>query len=126
MQVPSAITTMPPEPMPEPTVARSSLSRRMRSTSSPVTTLVEMPPGMMAFTLRPPGTPPQVSKMNSRKGRPGSTSYTPGLLMCPEIDTRRVPGLFFVPVALKASAPWLMMPAMLESVSTLFTTVGFW
>jgi len=74
MQVPSAMTTMPPEPSDEPTFARLSLSSVRASSSSPVTTLVEMPPGMIAFTLRPPGTPPQVSWMNFANEVPGSTS----------------------------------------------------
>jgi len=60
----SALAHWPPEPSEEPTVARSSLSSLSRAISAPVTTLVEMPPGMMAFTLRPPGTPPQSSSMN--------------------------------------------------------------
>ena len=46
--------------------------------------------------------------------------------MWPEIEMRRVPGFLAVPTCLNASAPCAMMPAMLDSVSTLLMTVGFW
>src|SRR6478609_8077304 len=64
MQVPSAMTTMPPEPRPEPAAATLAWSSVSGSMSAAVSTLVEMPPGMTHFRPRPPRTPPQSSRMN--------------------------------------------------------------
>ena len=46
--------------------------------------------------------------------------------MWPEIETSCVPGHFGRPTFLNASAPCMTMPATLDSVSTLLTTVGRW
>ena len=61
MHVPSAMTIMPPEPIDEPAAASDWLSSVSGSISSPVSTLVEMPPGMTPLSARPPRTPPQSS-----------------------------------------------------------------
>ena len=68
MQVPSAITTMPPEPRPEPAAATLAWSSVSGSISAAVSTLVEMPPGMTHLSLPPPSTPPQSSRMNFANG----------------------------------------------------------
>ena len=68
MQVPSATTTMPPEPRPDPAAATLAWSSVSGSISAAVSTLVEMPPGTTHFSPRPPSTPPQSSRMNLAKG----------------------------------------------------------
>ena len=74
MHVPSAMTIMPPEPIDDPAEASEGLSSVSGSISLPVSTLVEMPPGMTPFSVRPPRTPPQSSWMNLAKGWPISIS----------------------------------------------------
>ena len=46
--------------------------------------------------------------------------------MWPEIEIICVPGLLGVPVFLNSAAPRRRITGTLASVSTLFTTVGFW
>ena len=46
--------------------------------------------------------------------------------MWPEIEIRRVPGVFSVPTLLNAAPPLLMIHAMFDRVSTLLMTVGRW
>src|SRR6266511_5707284 len=62
-QVESSNTMMPPEPDIEPAAFTASTSSEM-SISSPRSTGEEEPPEMTAFTLRPPGIPPQSSMMS--------------------------------------------------------------
>ena len=68
MQVPSAMTIMPPEPSAEPAAATLAWSSVSGSISAAVSTLVEMPPGMTHLSARPPSTPPQSSWMNFANG----------------------------------------------------------
>ncbi len=63
MQVESSKTMMPPEPDIDPAAFTASTSREM-SISSPRRIGEEEPPGMTAFTFRPPGIPPQSSMMS--------------------------------------------------------------
>ena len=50
MHVPSAMTIMPPEPSDEPGRLDLLIVESERLDSAPVSTLVEMPPGMMALS----------------------------------------------------------------------------
>ena len=58
MQVVSSITMMPAEPSSDPALATESKSIGT-SISSAVNTGTDEPPGITAFSLRPPGMPPQ-------------------------------------------------------------------
>ena len=68
MQVPSAMTIMPPEPIDEPAASSDWLSSVQRLDLGAVSTLVEMPPGMTHLSAGPPRTPPQSSSMNFAHG----------------------------------------------------------
>ena len=61
MQVPSAITIMPPEPSCEPAASSDVVVEVSVSISAAVSTLVEIPPGMTHFSSLPPRMPPQSS-----------------------------------------------------------------
>jgi hypothetical protein len=67
-----------PEPSIEPAAASESKSRRISgssaSTSAAVSTGDEEPPGITAFSLCPPGIPPQMSYRNSFSGTPRGSS----------------------------------------------------
>ena len=126
MQVPSAMTIMPPEPSDEPASASAAWSRARGSMSAAVSTLVETPPGNDRLE-RAPAEDAAAVLLDELCPRVAELDLVDaGRLMWPEIEMSRVPGLFFVPILRNASAPWAMMPAMLASVSTLFTTVGRW
>ncbi len=58
MQVLSSMTMMPAEPSRDPALATESKSMAT-SISSAVNTGTEEPPGITAFSFRPPGIPPQ-------------------------------------------------------------------
>ena len=64
MQVPSAITIMPPEPSVEPASHRSSCESLRFAMSAPVSTFEDTPPGTTHLIARPPRMPPQSSSRN--------------------------------------------------------------
>ena len=64
MQVPSAITIMPPEPSVEPTSHSASWESGRSLISAPVSTLEETPPGTTHLMARSSRTPPQSSSRN--------------------------------------------------------------
>ena len=77
MQADSSKTMMPPEPAMVPAALRASNSSET-SISLAASTGAEEPPGMTAFTLRPPRIPPQSSMMSCFRFWWTGFSYTPG------------------------------------------------
>ena len=127
MQLLSFMTTRPPEPIIAPTFFRESKSR-CRSRWSSVALMHRQPPeGPPIWTALklPPLTPPPMSKMTSRRVVPMGTSIRPVLFTFPVRAKALVPWLFSGPMVLYQSAPFKMMGATLQKVSTLFKTVGF-
>ena len=64
MQVPSAITIIPPEPSVEPASHSASCDSTRSLISAPVSTFEDTPPGTTHLIPRPPRTPPQSSSRN--------------------------------------------------------------
>src|SRR5579859_2249371 len=118
----SSSTITAPEPSVAP-IARvpSKLSGTSRLAS--VTNDPAAPPSSTACSVRPSGRPPARS-ISARSGVPIGTSYTPGLLTCPDTQNSRVPADSGVPVAPKAAAPPVRISSTFINVSTLLTSVG--
>jgi hypothetical protein len=122
----SSITTIAPEPTIEPALSTVGLSSG-RSRCSSKNHIAEAPPGMNAFTARPPRTPPQYSgdSISCRKVvMPLGTSKTPGRFTCPDTENIRMPVEVGAPSALNAAPPFSTIHGTLARVSTLFTMVG--
>jgi hypothetical protein len=93
----SSKTITTPEPSVTP-AARESSKVRGRSSSSAVTNDPAAPPRRMAFSGRPPRTPPARSS-NARRVVPKGTSYRPGLVTQPDRQNRRGPVEPSVPIS---------------------------
>ena len=67
------------------------------------------PPSWTALNCRPGSMPPPMSKITSRSVVPIGTSMRPPFTTLPVSEKILVPLLVAVPIAAKASAPWLMI-----------------
>ena len=124
MQVLSSITTMPPEPMIDPSWARESYStgtsRNWAGMHPP-----EGPPVCTALNCLPRGIPPPISKIIESSEVPIGTSTKPLLATFPVRANTAVPLLFSVPRLANHSAPLSMITGTVASVFTLLMMVGF-
>src|SRR5690606_32605314 len=84
----------------------------------------EGPPVWTALNFLPPGIPPPILKMISRRVIPMGTSTSPVLLTLPTREKILVPLLPSVPMPVNHAAPLLMMWGTLAQVSTLFRQDG--
>ena len=91
--------------------------------TSPGSTGIDEPPGITAFSLRPPRTPPAISR-SFANGVPSRTSKLPGRSTSPETEKSLVPPLLGLPSARNASPPWLMIHGTAAKVSVLLIVVG--
>ena len=82
-------------------------------------------PENTALTVRPCATPLPTASMTARSGVPSSTSPTSGATTSPTTVATIVPGDSAVPIERNQSAPSARMCGTFDSVSTLFTSVGF-
>src|SRR5687768_17292774 len=82
------------------------------------------PPVWTALNRFPPGIPPPMSKIISRKVIPIGTSMRPVWLTCPLRAKTFVPLLFSVPIDAYQVAPLRIIGTMLANVSTLLISVG--
>src|SRR3954454_20829419 len=111
----------PPAPMPDPAAAKPSYDSGVdRSVTTGLAT-----PENTAFTDRPSATPLPTASMTSPSRVPSSTSPTSGAMTSPTTVQTRVPGDCSVPIERYQSAPRQRIQGTFESVSTLFTKVGF-
>src|SRR5262245_19891814 len=78
------------------------------STSEPLSSAHEEPPGHQALSARPFHTPPAHSSRISRAVTPKGSSYTPGLFTWPEMAHRKCPVEPFVPSDANHGAPFWM------------------
>ena len=120
----SSITTIPPEPMIEPILAREIKSTFVSKSSSGIQP-PDGPPVWTAFTFLLSGIPPPISKTISLIVMPIGTSTSPALFTLPTNAKTFVPGESSVPIDLNQSAPLLIIAAIFANVSTLLSTVGF-
>ena len=74
MQQRSSIAITAAEPIAVPAAVIESKSRVTCSISSAVRITVDEPPGITAFSFRPPGMPPPSPKMSSFSGNPCGSS----------------------------------------------------
>src|SRR5665811_989094 len=123
MQVSSSITIMPPEPIMDPTLVSSSKPTSRSSNSSGMQP-PDGPPVCTALNFLPPGMPPPILKMMSRRVMPMGTSTRPVFTILPTREKILVPLLLSVPTWVNQSAPWLMISGTFAQVSTLFSTLG--
>src|SRR5215468_12555141 len=89
----------------------------------PATTGTDEPPGMHALSLRPPRTPPAISRTLAN-GVPRRTSRLRGRSTSPEIEKILVPPLFGRPRLRNASPPLLIIQGTAAKVSVLLIVVG--
>src|SRR5580704_14158531 len=123
MQVSSSMTITPPDP--SMLFAFASESKSIgTSHSSAFNTGHDDPPGITAFNFLPPRIPPPTSLIIRNSGKPIGSSYTPGLLTCPDRQNSRVPPFFGVPSAANAAPPFNKIDGTAQKVSTLLSTVG--
>ena len=108
MQVPSSMTTRPPEPMMAPTFLSESKSSG-RSRCSSVRQPPAGPPICTALNFLPSLMPPPMSKMISRSVAPIGTSINPVLTTLPVRAKAFVPGLFSVPMLWNHALPRRMI-----------------
>src|SRR3970282_1062629 len=123
MQVSSSITTTAPDPNMEPAFATESKSKGVSSWLA-VSTGVDDPPGITAFTFLPFQHPPPTFSLSRRSGKPMGNSYTRGLFTCPVNKNKRVPPCFGGLIEGYPSPPCRRIAGTDESVSTLLITVG--
>src|SRR5687767_1798763 len=91
--------------------------------TSPGTTGTDTPPGMTAFNLRPPRTPPQISK-RSLNGMPSGNSMFCGLFTWPEIEKIIVPAEFATPRSTNHFAPLRRIVGTEAKLCVLLIVVG--
>src|ERR1700760_3676163 len=72
--------------------------------TSPGTTGTDRPPGIQAFSLRPPFMPPHNSS-RSLKGTPNGSSRLAGFSTCPDTEKITVPAAFLGPSPTNHSGP---------------------
>ncbi|MNV81864.1 hypothetical protein D3C71_1755590 [compost metagenome] len=123
MQVSSSIMIIPPEPIIEPrlvSVSKSMVQSRCSSVRQPP----DGPPVCTALNFLPPGIPPPISKITSRRVMPIGTSTSPVFTTLPPSANTLVPFDFSVPILAYHSAPFRIIWAILASVSTLLMIVG--
>ena len=84
---------------------------------------MEEPPGMHAFSLRPPRMPPAISS-SFANGVPSLTSKLPGRATSPDTEKILVPPLLGRPRLRNASAPFRMIHGTAAKVSVLLIVVG--
>src|SRR3989339_275064 len=123
MQVSSSMAIIPPEPIMEPALVSSS-NPTCRSSLSSGMHPPEAPPAWTALNFLPPGMPPPMVKMISRRVVPMGTSTSPVLVILPTREKILVPLLDSVPMEVNQSAPLLMIMGTLAQVSTLLRTDG--
>src|SRR3954462_13904170 len=111
----------PPAPIPEPAAVKPSYDI---GTDRSVTTGLATPENT-ALTERPAPRPLPTASITSPNGVPNSTSPTSGATTSPTTVATKFPGDSGVPIERNQSAPRARMCGTLDSVSTLFTKVGF-
>ena len=120
--VPSAMTTIAPDPSMEPASCSVPKSSSTSSWSGPMK-LEDAPPGWMAPRRLPPATPPARSS-SSRALVPIATQYTPGRSTWPETAKNFRPAWSPRPCAFHHGAPLSAMTGTWANVSTEFISVG--
>ncbi len=123
MQLSLSITIIPPEPMIAPNSLSDSYSIGVSRYSSGMHP-PDGPPVCTALNFFPFGTPPPMSKINSRNVIPIGISTRPVFLTFPDRANTFVPGLPSVPIERNHSAPLRIMWRMFPHVSTLLIRVG--
>src|SRR6187431_3310364 len=82
-------------------------------------------PENTALTVRPGAAPLPTASITAPSGVPSSTSPTSGATTSPTTVATTVPGDSAVPIERNQSGPLARMCGTFDSVSTLFTSVGF-
>src|SRR5215471_20178651 len=119
----SSMTMTPAEPIMEPAFLSPSTSI-VTSISLAARMAAEPPPGTTPLSRPVPLTPPAIS-ISCRRVIETDASYTAGFFTRPDTEYMRVPPCVLVPRPANHSAPRETIGGTQQSVSTLFTIVGW-